>query len=88
MHNDQKNIIAFEEFVNLQLYNVSGRYVSKTIHAVISPSLCAPILLGLPFLKHNNIVIDVEAKTAIDKKNGFNLLTAISEYNGICVNFF
>ena len=46
----------------------------KTVCAVISPSLCTPILLGLPFLKHNNIVIDIEAKTAIDKKNGFDLL--------------
>ena len=74
MHDGRKNIIAFEEFVNLQLYDASGHYVSKTVHAVISPSLCAPILLGLPFLKHNDIVIDVEARTAIDKKNGFNLL--------------
>ena len=74
MHNGRKNIIAFEEFVNLQLYNASGHYVLKTVRTVISPSLCAPILLGLPFLKHNDIMIDVEARTAIDKKNGFDLL--------------
>ena len=74
MHNGRKNIIAFDEFVNLRLYNASGHYISKTIHTVISPSLCVPILLGLPFLKHNNIVIDIEAKTAIDKKNNFDLL--------------
>ena len=74
MHDGQKNVIAFDEFVNLQLYDASGHYISKTVRAVISPSLCTPILLGLPFLKHNNIVIDIEAKTAIDKKNDFNLL--------------
>ena len=37
-------------------------------------SLCIPILLGLPFLKHNNILIDIEANTAIDKKNNFDFL--------------
>ena len=74
MHDGRKNVIAFDEFVNLQLYDASGHYISKTVHAVISPSLCALILLGLPFLKYNNIVIDIEAKTAIDKKNDFNLL--------------
>ena len=31
------------------------------------------IKLKLPFLKHNNIVIDVDCCTAIDKKNNFNL---------------
>ena len=63
--------------MNLQLYDASGHYISKTIRAVISPSLCALILLGLPFLKHNNIVIDIEAKTAIDKKNDFDLLNPL-----------
>ena len=74
MHDGRKNVIAFDEFVNLQLYDASGHYILKTVCAVISPSLCVPILLGLPFLKHNNIVIDIEAKTAIDKKNDFDLL--------------
>ena len=49
-------------------------YVLKTVCTVISPSLCVPILLGLPFLKHNNIVIDIEVNTAIDQINGFDLL--------------
>ena len=74
MHNDQKNVIEFGEFVKLQLYNASGQYISKYVHAVISSSLCVPILLGLPFLKHNSIVSDVDMNTAIDKYNGFDLL--------------
>ena len=77
MYNGKKNVIAFDEFVNLRLYDASGHYISKTIHAVISPSLCVPILLGLPFLKHNNIVIDIEANTAVDKKNNFDLLNPL-----------
>ena len=74
MHNDQKNIIKFDEFVKLQLYDASGQYVLKSVHTVISSSSCIPILLGLPFLKHNSIVIDVDVNTAIDKYNGFDLL--------------
>ena len=74
MHDGQKNVIEFDEVVKLQLYDASGHYVSKSVHTVISPSLCVPILLGLPFLKHNNIIIDIKVNTAIDKNNGFNLL--------------
>jgi len=32
------------------------------------------MILGLPFLSHNNIVVDVSACTAIDKKCDFDLL--------------
>ena len=39
MHDGRKNIIAFEEFVNLRLYDASERYISKTVRTVIS--LCA-----------------------------------------------
>ena len=77
MHNGRKNVIEFDKIVKLQLYDASGHYISKSICAVISASLCVPILLGLPFLKHNNIIIDVEANTAIDKNNGFNLLNPV-----------
>ena len=33
-----------------------------------------PIILGLPFLIHNNIVTDHAAHSCIDKKTGYNLL--------------
>jgi len=32
------------------------------------------MILGLPFLVHNDIVVDAAAHTVIDKKCGFNLL--------------
>jgi hypothetical protein len=32
------------------------------------------VLLGLPFLSHNNIVVDHSARTAIDKTMEFDLL--------------
>ena len=74
MQPDGPKFLKFTHFVKLKLYDSSGTYIAKTIHAVISPTLCAPVPLGLPFLKHNNIVIDANCCTAIDKKNNFNLL--------------
>ena len=44
MHNGQKNIIELDEVGKLQLCNPSGHYVSKSVCAVISPSICIPIL--------------------------------------------
>ena len=41
---------------------------------MIAPDLCVNILLGLPFLKHNKIVIDHDSDTVIDKSSGFDLL--------------
>lgn len=49
-------------------------YVVKTVCALISATLCVPVLLGLLFLKHNNIVIDTESHIAIDKIMNFDLL--------------
>jgi hypothetical protein len=36
------------------------------------------MILGLPFLSHNNIVVDASACTAVDKKSGFNVLNPIA----------
>ena len=74
MQPDGPKVLKFNGFVKLRLYDFSGVYVTKTVHTVIFPTLCSPILLGLPFLEHNNIVIDVNACTAIDQCNSFDLL--------------
>ena len=71
---DGPKVLEFNEYVKLRLYDSSGTYTVKTMHAVISRTLCAPVLLGLPILQHNNIVIDVNSHTAIDKENKFDLL--------------
>jgi len=69
-----KRTIELSEYVKLQLYDPVGNWTSKTVRALIAPSLCAPVILGLPFLAHNNIVIDHALRTAIDKVSGFDLL--------------
>ena len=70
----KKRTIILSEWIKLRLYNPSGLWTSKTVHAVIAPSLCVPVLLGLPFLAHNKIVIDHDTRTVIDKTCGFDLL--------------
>ena len=71
---DVPKVLEFNKYVKLKLYDSSGTYTVKTMHAVISQTLCTPVLLGLPFLQHNNIVIDVNSHTMIDKENQFDLL--------------
>lgn len=42
--------------------------------SLVTPNLCVPLLLGLPFLMVNCIVIDFECRMAIEKTNGYDLL--------------
>jgi hypothetical protein len=69
-----KHIVFLSEWVKLKLYDPSGAWQSKTVCAIVAPSLCVPVILGGPFLAHNNIVIDHAARTAVDKLSGFDLL--------------
>ena len=71
---EKKCTINLLEWVKLKLYDPSCAWAAKTVHAVISPSLCAPVILGIPFLAHNNIVIDHAARTVIDKISNFDLM--------------
>jgi hypothetical protein len=69
-----KQTLQLSKYVKHQLYDPVGNWTSKTVRAIITPSLCAPVILGLPFLAHNNIVIDHALCTAVDKCSGFDLL--------------
>lgn len=69
-----KRVVTLTEWVKLSMYDSVGAWTSKTVRAVIAPGLCAPVILGLPFLAHNNIVVDHASRTAIDKLTGFDLL--------------
>lgn len=44
---------------------------------VADDSLCAPLILGLPFLKYNQIVIDHDAQTALSKIHNVDLLNPV-----------
>ena len=77
-NNGQKVKILFSEYVKLQLHDPSTLWSSKSIHTIVALGLCAPMILGLPFLSHNNIVVDASTCTAVDKKSSFNLLNPVA----------
>ena len=58
----------------MKLYDPSNYWQSWNVRTLITQTLCAPVLLGLLFLVHNNIVINHAERTVIDKTLGFNLL--------------
>lgn len=65
---------ALTEWVKIQLHDPSNHWSSSSVHAIITPFLCTDIILSLPFLTHNNIVVDASARTVIHKPLGFDLL--------------
>ena len=72
--NDSDSVTELWNYVSLSLSSLNNAWSSRPVRALIAPGLCSNILLGLPFLVHNKIVIDHEARTAIDKTCGFDLL--------------
>jgi hypothetical protein len=77
-NNGQKVEVEFSEYVKLQLHDPSSYWSLKTARAIVAPGLCSPMILGLPFLSHNDIVVDASARTVIDKKCGFDLLHPVA----------
>ncbi|KAJ3925313.1 MAG: hypothetical protein NXY57DRAFT_907245, partial [Lentinula lateritia] len=53
---------------------------SRTVRALIVPSLCYPMVLGIPFLAHNFLVTDYAARTVMDKTTGFDLMNPSRPY--------
>jgi hypothetical protein len=76
--NGQKVDIEFSNYIKVQLHDPSGYWTSRSVRAMIAPGLCAPMILGLPFLVRNNIVVDAAAHTVIDKTCGFDLLNPVA----------
>jgi hypothetical protein len=69
-----ETISLFSEYVLLAASSLDNAWTSHPVRAHVAPGLCTEILLGLPFLVHNEIVVDHEARTAIDKTCNFDLL--------------
>ena len=62
---DRKVVVRLYDYVKLRLYDSSGEYSAKSVCAIVSPNLVAPLPLA-----HNSIVIDHNARTAIDVTHG------------------
>ncbi|KAJ7718298.1 hypothetical protein DFH07DRAFT_784980 [Mycena maculata] len=61
-------------YVKLQLHSLDQAWTSTSVRALVAPDLCAPIILGLPWLQKNHIVIDHNARTVVDKRSLFDLM--------------
>ena len=58
MENDGKMMeIQFSDYMKLQLHDPSALWSSRSVCAIIAPGLCAPMILELPFLEHNDLVV-------------------------------
>jgi len=62
------------DWIKLRLHDPVFRWTAHTVHTIVAPGLCTPVILGLLFLVHNTIVVDHAARTAVDKHTGFDLL--------------
>jgi hypothetical protein len=74
LSDDRKVPRSLTEYVNLKCVSKDQSYTSTTVRALIAPGLCAPVILGLPWLACNHIVVDHSARTAADKRYKYDLL--------------
>ena len=70
----QKKKMELVDFVLLKATSLDQRWISRRMRALVAPNLCMPLILGLPFLSHNNIVTDHALCSCVDKKTGYNLI--------------
>ena len=61
-------------YVSLSLSSLNNAWTSRPVRAIVAPGLCTNVLLGLPFLEHNQIVIDHSLRTVIHRDTKFDLL--------------
>lgn len=83
MGDDGGDSFTLTEYVKIQLYNPTLSWTSS-VRVVIALNLCSPIILGLPFLSHNQIVVDAELCTVIRKDSNINLLHPVPSGSGGC----
>lgn len=69
-----KTVSMLSSYVKLSVTSIDGQWTSTPTRTLIAPGLCAPIILGLPWLEKNHIVIDHHARTCIDKRCNYDLL--------------
>lgn len=64
------------EFVKLRLSSPCSTWFSKSVRAIVVPHLCAPVILGLPFLQSNSLVFDASASppSLVHKPSSIDIL--------------
>jgi len=61
-------------YVKLSLSSLDCAWTSHIVKALVTPGLCTPVILGLPWLEQNTIVTDHATCTCIDKMKLYDLL--------------
>ncbi|KAJ7785793.1 hypothetical protein B0H16DRAFT_1753716 [Mycena metata] len=74
MNDDTTTCVSLSEYVKFPALSNDLTYESNTVRTLIAPNLCADVILGLPFLTRNHIVVDHNARTAVDKRINYDLL--------------
>ncbi|PPQ76896.1 hypothetical protein CVT24_008781 [Panaeolus cyanescens] len=58
----------------ITLTSLNSAFIAKPVIAFIVPDLCSDILLGMPFLTHNDISLHCRSRRVIHNPSGFDLL--------------
>jgi hypothetical protein len=66
-----------KEFVKLELSSGNGGWKSTVFRAKVTTGLPVPLILGMPFLSSQHIVVDANARTAKDKRTGYDILNPV-----------
>ncbi|TFY52450.1 hypothetical protein EVJ58_g10012 [Rhodofomes roseus] len=78
----KKVTVSLYHYVKLSVSHPSFRWKSRTVRAIVTPGLCADLILGLPFLVRNGIVIDHSERTVTPKGCNFDLLEPAPPVSG------
>jgi hypothetical protein len=70
----EKKKQLLSSYVILRVTSLDHSFVAKPVRALITPGLCMPIILGLPWLEHNKIVCDHADRSCIVKDLNYDLL--------------
>jgi len=68
-NNKKKVKMTLHYYIKLEVTSLDNAWTSKAVHAIITPRLCMPVILGLPFLIHNDIATNHKERSCIDKKS-------------------
>ncbi|KAF5366991.1 hypothetical protein D9758_003943 [Tetrapyrgos nigripes] len=65
------------EYVRLPIEDSTGQWRSRPCNALIVPSLCSPLILGMPFLSRNELIVDCKNRTVVHKPSGFDIVNPV-----------
>ncbi|KAJ3924595.1 MAG: hypothetical protein NXY57DRAFT_907940 [Lentinula lateritia] len=74
MSEGSPQVFTASSFCKVGLEDPLGSWSSRSVRALVVPSLCYPMVLGIPFLAHNFLVTDYSSRTVMDKTTGFDLM--------------